>query len=150
MKPFYIVKMSCQGAAWYLLNFHMSELLRKRQYIPTKWLQKRQSVRKNLARIEDNGLDKDLTDVWCENLIENNKSLTEALTDVTIAQFTALWYKVKKNGSVVPYRKPLTTLITKQRKKTTIDANSVYCSTARTASQRRNQLARPALLSSVL
>lgn len=90
------VEMSYQEAAWYLLNFHMSEASRKCDYIPTTWPQERHRVRKTVARMQKEELSDDSTEVWCENIIEKYEKRPEDLDNVTLAQFAAWYQKLRK------------------------------------------------------
>ncbi|KAF0733287.1 ATP-dependent DNA helicase PIF1-like [Aphis craccivora] len=51
------------GAAWYLLNLHMSETSSKCEYIQTTWPHERHRVRKSLARMQNKELSEDSTEV---------------------------------------------------------------------------------------
>lgn len=71
------VEMSCQEAAWYFLNLHMSEASRKCEYIPTTWPHDRHRVCKTIKRMTEERLSNTSTDIWCENSVEKYESRPE-------------------------------------------------------------------------
>lgn len=99
LKMLNAVEISSQEGAWYLLNLHMSEASRKVVYVPTTWPHERQRVRKSKKQLDEDNEKNTSINIWKETAIEKYETRPESMNEVTLAQFSANYYKARNSNA---------------------------------------------------
>ncbi|GFY53144.1 ATP-dependent DNA helicase [Trichonephila inaurata madagascariensis] len=99
------VEITSQEAAWYLLREPMPRSSTIIVFIPTRWPDDQQRIKKNNKELDQMGIDDDSTNIWKSNWFTKYEKRSEELNDLSLAQFVA-HYTVRDDGSYIKRKVP--------------------------------------------